>query len=435
MKKKIQKKEARIGVIGLGYVGLPVAALFADAGFDVLGVDIDQERVETIKRGVSPIKGKEPGLAELLEKVIENGQFRAVTDYDHLKDRDVILIDVETPINEAHQPEYLALKSVIRDLGPVLKDGTLVIVESTLAPRTMQDLVQPLLEESSGAKMSDGFFLGNCPERVMPGKLLKNLKTMNRVVGGMTPETADVMTALYSQIVEGDLDRTDCLTAEIVKTAENAYRDVNIAFANEMALICEDLGGDVWKVREMVNKVPGRNMLLPGTGVGGHCIPKDPWLLVSNLRDENRSRLIPMARAVNDGMPGHMVDLLKEALDEVGITLSEAKVLVMGYAYLENSDDIRNSPSKELVKCLEKLGTKVVIHDPYVEAYQKDIYEAAEGCDAIVIMVKHEKYQGSNLKELSKKNKQPLVIDGRKMDSIDNSPYRVMRYFLLGKGK
>ncbi len=414
LEEKIADQTARLAVIGLGYVGLPVACLFADAGFDVLGVDIDAARVDALNQGISPIDGQEPGLDALLEKVVASGRFQATTDYDQLRACDIITISVETPVDEAHTPRYVALRSALRDLGPVLKEGALVIVESTIAPGTMAQLVKPILEERSGLRMNEGFYLGHCPERVMPGKLLANLRGVSRVCGGETPETAVTMIALYRHIVQADLDPADCVTAELVKTAENAYRDVNIAFANEVALICEAVGGDVWRVRELVNKSPGRNMLYPGAGVGGHCIPKDPWLLSYQAREQGVPvRLIAASRAVNESMPLHMVELLEDALTEVGCDLADAKVLVLGYAYLENSDDTRNSPSATMVAALRVRGAEVVIHDPYVAGYQGDVVEMAEGCDAIAVMVKHNMYQQLDWASLRAQLRHPVLVDGR----------------------
>ena len=410
----IKHKTARLAVIGLGYVGLPVAAMFAHAGFDVVGVDIQVERVAKINNGLSPIEGEEPGLAELLPRVIQTGRLRATTDYEDLRDRDIVLIDVETPVDEQNIPRYEALRSALKSLGQVLKKGALVIVESTIAPGTMNNVALPLLEEHSNGKLNDRFYLGACPERVMPGKLLKNLSTLSRVAGGMTPETSEAMIALYGYIVHADLDAADCVTAELVKTTENAYRDVQIAFANEVALICEAVGGDVWKVRELVNKSPMRQMHIPGAGVGGHCIPKDPWLLAYGVQDSNVPlRLIPAARAINDSMPIHMVDLLTKALAGVRRELKGAKVAVLGYAYLENSDDTRNSPSEVLVQRLRELGADPVVHDPWVEEYAGNVYERVEGCDAAVVMVAHSEYRKLDLTALCGALQQPVLVDGR----------------------
>lgn len=431
---KIQNKTAQLGVIGLGYVGLPLACLFAEAGFEVIGVDIQPDRVAQINHGHSPFNGIEPGLPELLASVVTSRRFRATTNYESLKDCDVIFINVETPVDENHIPRYEALRNVLTHLGLVLSEGTLVVVESTIAPGTMAEIVQPLLEASSGKRANEGFFLGHCPERVMTGKLLKNLRTVSRVVGGLTPETAETMIRLYRHIVQADLDPSDCVIAELVKTAENAYRDVNIAFANEVALICEAVGGDVQQVRTLLNKSPGRNMLLPGAGVGGHCIPKDPWLLAYRAQDKAPIRLIPAARAVNEYMPLHMVELYTDVLSELGQTVHGSRVLVLGYAYLENADDTRDSPTKKLINHLDALGIEAVIHDPWVKGYEGDPLELARECDGVILMVKHQLYFDLDLEALGGALKTPILVDGRHVFTREEAEKAGFVYRGLGQG-
>ena len=433
LNKKIQEKNARIAVIGLGYVGLPVACEFARVGFSVLGVDILEDRIQMINQGISPIKGNEPGLEELLGQVIKQDNFRASTDYQDLVDQDIILIDVETPVDEDNKPKYTALRSVLRELGPVLKTGALVIVESTIAPLTMKDLVLPLLEKSSGKEVNNGFFLGNCPERVMPGKLLQNLRNISRVVGGMSPETAETMINLYQHVVDAALDPVDSITAELVKTTENAFRDVNIAFANEVAKICEVVGGDVWIVRELVNKSPGRNMHIPGAGVGGHCIPKDPWLLIANLADSYIPRLIPIAREINDSMPLHMAELTMTALSNAGVEIKDARIAILGYAYLENSDDTRNSPSEILVRYFLEQGAEVVIHDPFIKEYRRNIHEMIKGCHAVVLMVKHNEYLTLDIDKIGNTLEKPIIIDGRNILDTREFPPTDIVYRGIGR--
>jgi UDP-N-acetyl-D-mannosaminuronic acid dehydrogenase len=433
---KIENKTAQLAVIGQGYVGLPVAALFAQKGFSVSGVDIRPDLVDKINNGINPIEGKEPGLADLLKEVTASKQLRATTNYNELSQHDIFIIAVETPVDENHIPRYQALKAALTSLASVMKHGALIIVESTIAPRTMTEFVLPLLEEQSGKKINDGFFLGNCPERVMPGKLLKNLQTMNRVVGGMNPETANVMISLYKHIVQSDLDPTDCITAELVKTVENAYRDVQIAFANEVALIAEAVGGDVWKVRELVNKSPMRQMHLPGAGVGGHCIPKDSWLLIYGMRDKDKDmHLIPAARKINNSMPIHMVKLLSHALSKVNRTLSDSKIAVLGYSYLEDSDDTRNTPTQTLIKELEALGASISIHDPWVTQYNGDIYEKIMGCDAVVVMVAHSAYKELDLKKIKLMLRTPILIDGRNVYSHTLAEQVGIIYSKIGQGE
>jgi UDP-N-acetyl-D-mannosaminuronic acid dehydrogenase len=414
LNKRIANKEARIAVIGLGYVGLPVACVFARQGFDVLGVEIKSERVGLINAGVSPFDSQEPGLPDLLSKVVHDRLLRATSDYEELADRDVVLIDVETPVDDAHIPQYEALRAALSNLSPVLKAEALVIVESTIAPGTMQRVVCPMLEAGSGRKVNEGFFLGACPERVMPGKLLANLASLSRVIGAGSPDTAAVMIALYREVVRADLDPADWVTAELVKTVENAYRDVQIAFANEVALICEAVDADVWKVRELVNKTPFRSMHLPGAGVGGHCIPKDPWLLAFCVAETGIPlTMLPAARQVNDSMPNHMAALVAAALSRAGRPIRDARILMLGFAYLEDSDDTRNSPSIGLERNLRELGATVIIHDPFIAKYHGDLLSLSRDCDAAVLMVKHSAYRSIDLATLRSNMRLPVLIDGR----------------------
>lgn len=436
LRRRIEDKTAAVAVIGLGYVGLPVASLLAKSGFDVLGVDLQKDRVDRINAGICPIGGEEPGLADLLWHVITSGRLRATTDYAGLGDRHIVLIDVETPVDEQNIPRFESLRAALRALGPVLQEHALVIVESTLAPGTMNQLVLPLLEESSGKAVNRDFYLGHSPERVMPGRLLQNLKAVSRVVGGMTPETAEAMVQFYRHVVEADLDATDCITAELVKTGENAYRDVQIAFANEMALICDAVGADVWKVRELINKTPMRQMHLPGPGVGGHCIPKDPWLLAYGAsRTHVPVQLIPAARAVNSSMPAHVVQLMEAGLRALGRKLEGSKALIMGCAYREDSDDPRNSPSLRLAELLQAAQMVVAIHDPYVQGYGGSLIELARDADVALAIVAHREYRTADLTALRRVMRTPLLIDGRSLFTRAQAEQAGFRYIGLGKGR
>jgi UDP-N-acetyl-D-mannosaminuronic acid dehydrogenase len=432
----INDKTAQVVVLGLGYVGLPVACLFAEAGFPVVGIRRSREKVGMINRGICPIEGKEPGLSELVAQTVTTGRLHATTDYAACREAQIVLIAVETPVDPVtRKPGYEALRGALTDLGRNLSRGTMVIIESTIAPGTMETIVKPMLEDSSGLRVGKDFYLVNCPERVMPGKLLANIRGCHRVVGGMSPEAADLAVAFYRHVVQADLDPVDCLTAETVKTMENAYRDVQIAFANEMALLCENMGADVWQVRELVNKAPYRSMHLPGTGVGGHCIPKDPWLLIANADDGFEPRIIPTAREVNEGMPLHMADLVVGALRETGVGINDARVAVLGYAYLENSDDTRNSPSAVLVERLRELGAVVSVHDPYVPGCEEDLNHVLQGANAVVIAVAHEEYRSLDWEDLKPRLRNALVVDGRNVcqgEALERIGYR---YRAIGEGK
>lgn len=428
----IDSRKAQVGVIGLGYAGLAVAAALAGAGFRVLGVEKRADRVAKLNAGDCPIDGVEPGLAELIARVTKSGKFTATADMSALRAADIVLIDVETPVASDHRPRFEALRAACQDLGCVMKHGALIIVESTVAPGTTMGVVAPLLEKHSKRSLNNGFFLGHCPEPVMPGKLLSNLKLLSRACGGATPETADAMIAFYRSIVDGELDATDCITAELTKTAENTYRDVNIAFANELALICQTVGADFSRVRQLVNKSPGRNVLMAGAGVGGHCIPKDPWLLAHGV-PHDRTSLIAAARARNESMPLHTARLVEDALAEAGVCVEAAKIAVLGYAYLENAADTRNSPSQALIAHLSEWGAEVRAHDSWAPAYRGDLWNTVHGADAAVLMVAHDEYRNLDLARLVRELRTPVLVDGRHL--IDAAAARDAGLVFRGVGR
>ena len=328
----------RIAVVGMGYVGVPAAVLLANAGHDVVGIQRRSKRsgwkIDWLNEGRCPIGGKEPELPELLKNVVSGHKFRVTENFSAVKDVDFILIDVQTPIDDSHVPQYESLKEVCHQIGKYLAPGKVVIIESTVAPGTTEYLVKPILEEESGLKagLPDGFGLCFSYERVMVGRLIHNIREYPKIVGGIDDESARIAMEMYRSIVKGGVYGTDPMTAEVSKTVENAYRDVQIAFSNEVALLCESLGTDVYDVRKFVNGLPNdpsspganpvRNMHFPGAGVGGHCLPKDTWLLMygynkySNIKSHYPSSVLADARYLNDWMPLHMADLLDSALNE-----------------------------------------------------------------------------------------------------------------------
>lgn len=432
-----------VGICGLGYVGYPVAMLFADAGFDVIGFDVLEERVESLNRGENPIKGQEPGLDDLVKNVFEKGNFKATTDVTEYKKADYIIIAVQTPVAEENKiPTYTNLKSALKSIGQNMKKGVTVIVESTIAPGTMENVVKSILEEESGLTAGEDFHLSNCPERLMPGHLIENIRYYNRVVGGWTPECAEKVIELYKNVIEGELQPTDCITAEIVKAGENTYRDVQIAFANEMALVCEGYGANVWVVRELINnckKVTDtrpealRQMHFPGAGVGGHCIPKDSWLLISGIRDSVDPKLIPIARYINDFMPLHMYELFESAVKEANKDLDKVKVLVLGYSYDANSDDARNTPTEVLISKLNEIGVDYEIHDSYIDEYKGDLNEVLKDKEVIILMTAHDEYKElsfTNMKKSMQDN--PIIIDGRNV--FDKEQARENGFMYKGVG-
>jgi UDP-N-acetyl-D-mannosaminuronic acid dehydrogenase len=439
----------RITVIGMGYVGIPCAALLADVpGFLVTGLQRKSKRsgwkIEHLNAGKSPFEGDEPGLDELIAKVVAKGSFKVTDDVDVLKDSDVILIDVQTPTDENHVPQYNSLREVSKQIGERIKKGALVVVESTVAPGTTQNIVQKIIEEHSGLKSGEDFDLAFSYERVMPGKLIRNIVHLPRIVGGTTPQSAKRAVDMYSKIVKAPVHQTDVLTAEVSKTIENAYRDVNIAFANEMALVCESLGVNTYEVIEFVNELDSRNMHIPGAGVGGHCLPKDTWLLRHGLNEYGsqkvEAKFISLAREINNYMPVHMAYLIEDALEKKGVKIQGATVTILGIAYLENADDTRNTPALSLINALEEKGAKVVLHDPYVQKWdlgpheiERDIYTAAKDSDCLALVTRHRDYIDLNFSKLGEIMRTLTLVDGRNVYEEDKLVAHDFEYRAVGK--
>ncbi len=429
----------KLAVIGMGYVGIPAAVLFADVpGFDVTGIQRRSTRsgwkIDLLNSGRSPFPDNEPGIGDLIRRVaLEKKSFRVTDEIGRVRDAQAILIDVQTPVEADHVPRYESLQEVAAQIGKLLRKGTLVCVESTVAPGTTVNVVKPLLEQHSGLRAGADFHLAFSYERVMVGRLLHNIQNYPRIVGGLTPECGQRAAELYRNIVKAPVVVTDCLTAEVSKTVENAYRDVNIAFANEIALICESLGADVYEVRKLVNNLPNdpsnpganpvRNMHLPGAGVGGHCLPKDSWLLKYGVDTYGKTlvegKILIGARQLNDSMPIHMADLAEKALKEAGVPLSKARVAVLGYAFLEESDDTRNTPARPLIEELRRRGVdEIRIHDPFVREEElpevrRDLEGVLAGADCVCLMTRHRAYFALDARKLTGRMRTPVVIDGR----------------------
>jgi UDP-N-acetyl-D-mannosaminuronic acid dehydrogenase len=427
---------SRLAVVGLGYVGLPLACALADKGNAVIGVDIDAKRVKKINGGRSPMVGKEPGLDELLAKVVRDGRLTAVEDIRKASGADAFFVCVDTPVGKDHKADLNILKTVSRQLGEVIGKRCLVSIESTLPPRTMADVVIPLLQNAQGLKAGRDFHVVHCPERVMPGRLLLNMKSYSRVLGGIDQASIEAALVYYRQLVDAEIFPTDLLSAELCKTVENTYRDVQIAFANEVALICEQLGADVYEVRRLVNTCPFRDMHIPGSGVGGHCLTKDPWLLLSAVKEPDG--LISTARGINDSMPDHLTKLALDCLKEKGIALKNAKIALMGLSFLRDSDETRNSPSKTVIDRLNK-KTKLAVHDPFAQEEYKvkttrSIEKALKGSDCAIFVTDHSEYLKLDLNWIRKLMRTPIIVDGRNIFSAEACRAAGFTYRGIGKG-
>jgi UDP-N-acetyl-D-mannosaminuronic acid dehydrogenase len=430
-------KREKVAVFGLGYVGLPMACVLAESGLDVVGVDIDHERVSTINSGRSTIEGNEPGLPELVHRMVGEGRLKAVTDPVMARGARACFVCVDTPIDDEHQPVLSQIRSAVTSVGKVLEKDALVSIESTLPPGTMVGVVLPILEGVSGLVAGKDFSLVHCPERVMPGKLLNNMRKVERVLGCLDGDSLRKGAYYYSKVVQAEIHPTTLLAAEIVKTTENAYRDVQIAFANEVGLLCEQLGADAFEVRRLVNTCPFRDMHIPGAGVGGHCLPKDSWLLLS-ASPAYRSRVIAPARSLNEEMPIHTAQLARGLLDE-NVKVRDPKISVLGLAFLRDSDDTRNSPAIRIIDELVELYANVVVHDPFVKkAYKvpltRDLDEALCGSDCAVFVTDHSVYRDLTLVRIKEMMRTPVLVDGRNLFNQQECVQLGIVYKGVGKG-
>ncbi|TDM24873.1 nucleotide sugar dehydrogenase [Macrococcoides caseolyticum] len=375
----------KLTTIGLGYIGLPTSIMFAKHGVDVVGVDIKQEAVDKLNNGQIHIE--EPGLQEALEEVLASGKFKASTIPEQA---DAYIIAVPTPNNndEHKSCDISIVMSGVESIIPLLKRGDTVIVESTIAPRTMDDHVKPYLE-SKGFIIGEDIYLVHCPERVLPGQIMHELVYNNRIIGGITPACVEAGKRVYGTFVKGEMIETQAKTAEMSKLMENTYRDVNIALANELSKICNDLEINVNDVIEMANKHPRVNLHTPGPGVGGHCLAVDPYFIIAEAPEQ--ALLIKLARDINVSMPEYVVHHTKDILSRIGGN----KVTVFGLTYKGDVDDIRESPAFDIYEMLTASQYEVVAYDPHVkqEFVEEDMGTAVKDSDLVLILSDHSEFK------------------------------------------
>ncbi|MEW6009844.1 nucleotide sugar dehydrogenase [Methanobacterium alkalithermotolerans] len=394
------EEKIRIALFGLGHMGLPTAALFADNGYKVVGIDINSETVSMVNDGKSPIM--EPGLDELVENVVKKGLLSADNGISTLvKDSNVMIVVVPTPVDENKCSDLSAVISACESIAKVLNKDDLVIIESTIPPHTCQNIIIPLLEKS-GLKASKDFGVAYTPERALPQNTLYEMTHNARVIGGVDQKSAKKAAALYGKITKGEVITVENLvTAEMVKLMENTYRDTNIALANELALVCESLGIDAIHAINAANYHPRVNIHNPGPGVGGHCLSIDPYFIVEMAKEGRYpARLIETAREINEFMPHHVAGLVKESLEACGKRLIDSKVGLLGVAYKGNVADARETPAEPFIRDIIQKGAEVLVHDPFVEENTiKNMggvsvaFEDALNCDCVVLMTDHDIYR------------------------------------------
>ena len=396
---KINNKTAKVGVVGLGYVGLPLAVEKANAGYETIGFDVQEKKVKSVNEGKNYIGDV---VDEELKNLVAEGKLKATTDFSFVKDVDTICICVPTPLDLYKQPDLSYVVSSTESVAEYLHKGMLIILESTTYPGTTEEVLKPILEKS-GLKCGEDFFLAFSPERVDPGNKEYNTKNTPKVVGGCTEECTEVAAALYRNILEGDIHTVSCpAVAEMEKILENTFRNINIGLANEMAILCNRMGIDVWEVIDAAKTKPyGFMPFYPGPGLGGHCIPLDPFYLEWKAKEyDYHTRLIETSGEINDSMPEFVLDNVMKILNKNKKALNGAKVLLMGVAYKNDIDDYRESPAFKVIELLEKNGADLIVNDPYCpvskykdkEYHSVDWKDVIDDSDIVVITTNHSCY-------------------------------------------
>ena len=399
--KSLHDHTATIGILGLGYVGLPLAAAFGEAGFQVIGIDPDQRKVDRLNLGesyVQDVSGKQ------VSRLIKQGKFTATTDFSALKKCDAVSICVPTPLRKTGDPDMSYIVNATEELAKFVHPGMIIVLESTTYPGTTREVLLPKLGKGEEFKVGRDFFLAFSPERVDPGR--KDWTTLNtpKVIGGITEECSEVAAAWYSQAIKTVVPVSSAETAELSKLLENTYRMINIGMVNELAIMCERLGVDVWEVIDAAASKPfGFMKFTPGPGLGGHCIPIDPLYLSWKMKAfQYSARFIELAADINTNMPRYVVSRVSDAFNDREMTLKGSKCLVLGAAYKPDIDDIRESPALDVIGLLQKKGAQVQYHDPYIPHLithdniemqsVPDVMEAVVHSDCVIIITNHSSY-------------------------------------------
>ncbi|MBA2379933.1 MAG: nucleotide sugar dehydrogenase [Blastocatellia bacterium] len=422
LEKIIGDNSARIGVVGLGYVGLPLIVEFAQKGFEGIGFEVDQKKIDDVNAGVSYIVDVK---SEALKEAVDSGKLSATTNFDQLSECDVIIICVPTPLRKTKDPDMSFILAAGGEIVKRMRKGQLVILESTTYPGTTDEILQPMFEEA-GFKVDEDFLLAFSPERVDPGNPQFQTHNIPKVVGGVTKDSTDVAAMLYGKIVDEVHPVSSARVAEACKLWENTFRAINIGMANEMARLCNTLGIDTWEVVKAAATKPfGFMPFYPGPGIGGHCIPLDPHYLSWKARQHGfDSQFISLAEQVNSGMPAYVVKLVSTALNDARKAVNGSKILILGVAYKKDIDDMRESPALSIIDLLRSRGAEITYHDPFVpevtfdHAYTIGDGEALHntdltddlitGADCVVICTEHSDIDYKKVCELA-----PLIIDTR----------------------
>jgi len=413
LKEKFENKEAKLAIIGLGYVGLPLAVEFAKSGFRVVGIEVNKQKMKSLKRGVSYILDVKN---EELSPLVNSGKIEVSSRYKSIRECDAVIICVPTPLRKTKDPDLSFVMAAVNGVSKNLRPPQLIVLESTTYPGTTEEMVRPLLEKDH-LRIGKNIFLAFSPERVDPGNTKYTTKNIPKIIGGVTPKCTQLAYTLYSQTIETVIPVSSATVAEMVKLLENTFRSVNIALANEMALMCDKLGIDVWEVIEAAATKPfGFMPFYPGPGIGGHCIPIDPLYLTWKARMIGfEARLIELATQINSQMPYFVVDKIADALNENGKSIKNSHIHILGVAYKADVSDFRESPALDVITLLQRKGAIISYSDPYIPKIDigtisfkaKSIKEVAKA-DCVVLITNHRVFDYDYIAENAK-----LIIDTR----------------------
>lgn len=397
--------KGEICIIGLGYIGLPTAAILASCGYNVVGVDTNKDIIDRLNEGVITIE--EPYLEELVQNVVK--EKKLIGKYNPCES-DVFIICVPTPINHDKTSDLSYVISASNSILPYIKKGNTIILESTSPVGTTKNIIKPILEKSN-LKIGEDIYLGYCPERVIPGRIIEELYHNDRIIGGINNISAINIKKIYQSFVKGVLYTTDTNTAEMVKLTENSFRDVNIAFANELLKVCDELGVNIWELINYCNKHPRVNILNPGPGVGGHCLAVDPWFIVESSKD--LSSIIKLSRITNDTMPEYVFNNIEDLTKNIK---TSKKISILGATYKKDIDDLRESPIIKLANLLEEKGYSVSIFDPHIKNcnyLEKNLNKCIQDSDLLVLGVDHSLFKDLDYEEIYRNIKGKVILDTR----------------------
>ena len=421
VKNSLENKSLKVCVVGIGRIGLPTALSFAKAGLQTVGMEINEQLVDSLNKGNFPLKD-EPGYEEIFNDVIKNGKFSATTDINKaISQSDLILLSFPTPINEKNIPDYSALESVCKQLGDILQPNSLIVVESTIEPGFIENNLISILEENNRLHVGKNFTIGVCPENANPGEILHDFTTLPRLVGGIDQQSTKIITMIYDFVFSVELIiMPDCKTANAVKLTTNVFRDVNIGFVNELSLMFDKLGIDTLKVLDAAKRKYNFQIHYPGPGVGGPCLPINSYQFLNTAtRTNSKLSIIEHGRKINEEMPEHVVNLTLDGFKISKKSIKDSSILILGISYKPDVKDIQLSPAEMIINKLESLGVKIKIYDPYFKGNQvfginveHNIDDVLSKVDAAIIVTAHKEFQEINPK-IFRKMKTPILIDSR----------------------